>query len=183
MLSVSSHQMNQGPSDPTSCSLSSLQDPRCGSHSYSTSPSTKSLDNAGVCQSAGVPTLPPRFFSFALTDILLIRVSRDGSQAADRCLYALARRRTALRAGKQTVTDRWGRRSGEELAAGAAAVRRREDSNWHLGTRRRADVAFLPANNNVSLIRSGPPGPLLSQEGGEGGPTSLGTRRMGSAGS
>lgn len=121
------------------------------------------------------------FFICSRSNILLVRVSRDSSQAPNRCLYALARRRTALRAGKQTVTDRWGRRPGEELAAGAAAVIRRKDSNWHLGTQRRADMVFHPANNNVSLIRSGPPGPPLSQEGGEGGPTSLRTRLMGSA--
>lgn len=35
---------------------------QCGNHSYSTSPSAKSQDNGGVCQSAGVPTLPPGFF-------------------------------------------------------------------------------------------------------------------------
>lgn len=58
---ASCHQMNQGPSDPTSCWLSSRRDPRCGSHSYSTSHSTKCRDNGEVCHSAGVPALPPGF--------------------------------------------------------------------------------------------------------------------------
>lgn len=43
------------------------------------------------------------------------------------------------------MTDRWGRHSGVELAAGVAAVRWRaaaEDSNWHLGTRKQADAVF-----------------------------------------
>lgn len=162
--------MNQGPTDPTSCSLSSLQDPRGGNHSYSTSPSTKSRGQWRSVPERRGSNASTKVFICSRGNILMIRVSRDRSQAQGRCLYGLARRRTALRTGKQTVTDRWGRRSGEELAAGVAAVRRGEDSNWHLGTQRRADVAFLPANNNVCLIRSGPPGPRLSREDREGGP-------------
>lgn len=65
-------------------------------------------------------------------------------QRADACMV-WPRRRTAQRTGKQIVTDRWGRHSGVELAAGVAAVRWRaaaEDSNWHLGTRKQADAGF-----------------------------------------
>lgn len=123
------------------------------------------------------------FFIRPRSNHLLICVSRDSSQAPDRCLCALARWRTAPRAGKQTVTDRWGRRSGPLASSRRGSSQTQRDSNWHLGTWRRADVAFLLANNNVSLIRSGPPGPPLSRERGEARPTSLGTRLMGSAGS
>lgn len=104
------------------------------------------------------------------SNTVMMRVSRDSSQTQRRCLYALARRRTALRTGKQTVTDRWGASPGRERAAGVAAVRRRRDCNWHVGTPGRADVDFLPANSNICLVGCGPRGPRLSREDAERSP-------------
>lgn len=97
-----------------------------------------------MCQSAGVPTLPPRFFH-SLSQQHFADPCLAGQQPGTGQMPACFGPTADSSQGRNTNSDgQVGAPPGEELAAGAAAVRRGEDSDWHVGTRRRADVAFSP---------------------------------------